>query len=252
MAIFEDLVPEPKRSKPTPFDLQCAKQLLSILVKHLHIAGPKSATTWSVSFRYLRKVDGFSEHSISSMLNWYEANIKNDYMPLIHSAKTFRAKYNQLEAAKARKEKSADSVAVVEPLAKAITERLLRRHWPKTTKEQLSKVVQLSINNQRVLTTTLRRAQWCLEDSPEPRMRPLLKLVEHVIPKLCSSAFIEQWMLGVNENIVNWTAWNGNLSSMAFDTTSTRFVGIARTITTLYCNDCSRWDRLALYMKDLE
>jgi len=58
--------------------------------------------SWSNDIRKLHTKDGVSKARIKQAMKWYSKNIGGEYVPVIHSGRSFRSKFLALEAAMER------------------------------------------------------------------------------------------------------------------------------------------------------
>ncbi len=209
MSIFSNL-PE-KRNKPSPWDINTAKHLLSILRKKRKLTGPISMTTWSKQIQLLRKHDGIDEKEIKHILEWLNIHLMDEYVPVIISAKSFRAKFVQLQLAR---ERALPTEAETSPLAKKIVERLSLLHWPKGSKQSLAQHVQTSINEVDTITRKIKLVLWATDETPSNRTT--LKIAKRIYTHLTSHQFVEMWWSSAHNSIKNWSDWSGELRSFGF------------------------------------
>lgn len=92
----------PDKNKPY-FPL--SKQLYDTVLNHNKNNLPKTRINeWADQIRKIHKIDKIAIVRIEKVLDWYEDNIGEPFVPLIFSGATLREKFIRLEAAKQRKE----------------------------------------------------------------------------------------------------------------------------------------------------
>lgn len=219
----------PPSPPPSRFDADCTEQLITALVHHRKIKGQVRRDRWRVHFRRLRQQDEIPKERIQTVLGWYCGHIGEEFVPLAYSADSFRSKFIRIE--QAMKREFGD--VTVSPTARKIVERLEQLSWPKGSKSQLPKVVQLSLEGYRSFRKSLRGNN---DDST------LSRFILRRLPS--SEVFVREWMEDVHRQVAGWADWNGRLNSFVVGPEQSglhlKCYGLAEE----YCGDSDRWNRL--------
>lgn len=227
----------PKLSKDDAENM--AKMLFEALAKKRKVLGQFTAQKkrwWAIALQKLASL-GIEHSRITKALKWYTTNIGRPYVPKAYSAKSFVLKFSRIEDAIRRDKDSID--LDVSPLAEQMTKHLRMKTWPKNSERQLAHTIQLSLDTHKKVKTLLREAQ-------DMDLPPKCKtLAAHIIKKMGYGAnFVEQWMMEVWDDIVDWKGWNGELLTMALNPSSKRFDRMGCGWTADYGLDLKWWTKL--------
>lgn len=146
VAIFDHLVEKPAPTKSYEDDYANATKLHTALVQANKNVRRWSVRSWALDFAKLREDVG--ELEITKVLLWYSGRIGNEYVPHAYSARSFRAKFDQIRDAMNRHAARNPDVSVTGK-AQEIVKMLARWRWPGKCKEELPAAVQLSLDNYR-------------------------------------------------------------------------------------------------------
>jgi hypothetical protein len=106
---------------------------------------------WTKHLQKLRIEDGIKKKRLKEVLNWYILHFGEKYVPQIYSAESFREKFLFVEDAKKRIEGEEPEQIEITPTAKKVVQRLNEYlTWPKGSDNQLSTIVQKSLDNYQV------------------------------------------------------------------------------------------------------
>jgi hypothetical protein len=115
-------------------------------------------------------------------------------------AKTFREKFDQIEAAMVRWRRDNPLVTVSDETT-SLLQHLSGLVWPKGVGDDVPLVVQQNLDAVRALVTRLRAVQGEAKG-----------YADHVVSQMVPvTGFVLQWMREVYERVVDWDEWSGNL-----------------------------------------
>lgn len=244
----------PKKGDPIQIDFEFAMRLREITKRKSTI--PYSRIGWSNQFRQLRQALNNDTQRIQKALDWYSKHIGKEYVPIIHSAQSFRMKFDSLEAAIARDLKDNPEVNISTD-AQWLADNLGRLGWPKGSKSQLALVAELSLQGytafqKKAKAFTTKASLNKLTHISKSRMERYLKILERVRTHMLGAKDFVNWWLDVVvlDSIKGWEGWNGNLKPYAFHLRHKAFMKEARGWTQEYCGDPELWDKLADELED--
>jgi hypothetical protein len=225
-------------------DVLHASILIEALKNNIVFQRPYSAKQWIDHFRKLRKVDGVSPDRIASVLQWYVKHINGEYVPQAHSAKSFRAKFAHIEAAK---NKISPSEATVSDAATQIIKTVSSWFWIKDVSKQLPYVVQTSLDQYSTFFDKRRRTVEAIAHGDLKLTQPQLRKFVGFNTKMdmllyTPKVFILEWFRMIHFRYADWPKWSGNLRPHAFSETSKHFEEMGRQWAYEYCGDGNRWD----------
>lgn len=228
-----------KTTKTTEDDRIRADALHGAIARKLRRRTGWSRNKWADEFRRLR--ESFTDSAeggtrIKNTLAWYIKNVGGEYVPVVACAKSFRTKFDRLEAAMLRHQRDQPGIEVSE-VAESIAKRQSRKNgWPKGSKDQLPHVVQMSLNN----------AEDFLKRLGGVKERRLREFAVKVKSKFAGGveSFVDRWMDKVHSQVANWDDWSGNLKPWAFSPTHKMFVSMGRGWSQEYSNGTKLWSLL--------
>lgn len=244
MPLFNEFIVLRGKHKPTDFDINIARSLLSIIRDKRRLTGPINMITWSKSIQLLRRVDKTPEKQIIQVLKWLEVHLKDEYTPLVLSAKMFRAKFGQLLLAM---ERSGPTLAEVSPRAIKVEQRLAGLHWPKGSKDKLAPYIQQTIDTTEHLARRLKLLTFAIDG---PEYNTVRKLATRIVETLRAHQFVEEWWRTVNRQVSNWEDWNGDLRSHTFKPDSNKVDKMCEEIAHRYCQDSQQWKKLKSLLQE--
>ena len=86
------------------YDEKAAKKLIDAVAGKLRLMRRAEVRVWSKDIKQFREKNGVSEADFDEILSWYIAHIGDQYIPMVHSAKSFCEKIDQIGLAKRRTE----------------------------------------------------------------------------------------------------------------------------------------------------
>lgn len=234
------LIATKPESKVSAFDYSCAKVLANAVSKHLRKTPNYKA--WSNEFRLLRNIH--AKTRIARVLDWYKDNAGKEYVPVAHSAKSFRAKFKAIESAMARN----PTTTSTEPTdqARAIQKELALR-WPdpQQKKDELQ-FIQTCLSNYGTILQNLRQVR-----DKDPRLVGLfLNNLRYSTP----TSVAKNWLLSVHDFAWKLSKQNSkplSINRYALSITSKRFNTAMTEYTLQYCADPERWTKLKEAMLNL-
>jgi hypothetical protein len=131
-------------------DQEFSQKLREIISSSKKVTIARSPKNWPSHFRLLRTRDGVSQKRIKRALKWYEENINNKFCPFCASAKSFRAKFLNIENAMGRDNSVPDpqNKVSVTPQAKNIVEFTGDLIYPSAEdKKDELQFIQVSLDN---------------------------------------------------------------------------------------------------------
>lgn len=227
MAVFfpELVKPKYKKGPPSKLDIMWSKKLRD----SIKIKKTVSIKSWGNQFMILREIEGLHPTRIDKVLNWYVLNIRKEFVPLALSAKCFRTKFEKIEQAMIR---DLGQRVEVGDEARSIGIKVMRKRWPKVTREQLLESIQISLDNFNSFKAKIVATRGD-------------RLATHVWAKLGTpSQFLENWYSDVYHSIKNWDAWNGELKRFNFRHDSKLLKLWGRKIAAKFTGSAGRWDQL--------
>lgn len=202
------------------------------------VISTSSVKTWAHQFYLLRKeAEPIEPGRVQRVLDWYCANLKEEYIPQGWCGKTFRAKFSQIEAAMFRRHDRDLDVPVVSDDAKSIVQRLLYVQWPKGADAKLPGAVQKSLDNLLSFREVVKRLCGTYDRSsqtPTHGMTPQQTYTYHVYVDLCRDYdnTIERHFKTIWKQVHKWEEWSGNMASRVWnprkDPVKSQLEGIAK------------------------
>lgn len=197
---------------------------------------------WADEFRRLR--ESFTDVAegdkrIKKTLAWYVSHIGGEYVPIAACAKSFRSKFERLEAAMNRDQRDNPDVKISET-AESIAKRQCRKNgWPKGSKDKIPAVAQISLDNLNRLVKRLAK----IAKGDKPRVSAFAK-------KIMSNfaggheGFVDRWLDKVHAQVANWSDWSGDLMPWAFSPKHKLFVSMGRGWSQDYSSGTKLWSIL--------
>lgn len=237
-AVQTQEVPPP--SKATEQDRKRACRLHDMLVKHRKLFSTPSIPKWADEFRRLREQLGAGQDRVDPLLDWYEQHLPDRYTPQAYSARTFRDKFAQLEAAAERCRCKASPCKPEAPppeLDKAgqrVLAELLELHWPKGSAAQVPHVVAASLAAYRDFLRRLKEAEL---------PRKLSDFRGYLLDTLSDPAtFVSGYLERECARYARWEDWSGTVQPLS--PTARRFVQLGYEFSQEWCGGPERWDEL--------
>lgn len=198
----------PTRPGQLPFDAVAALQLRKALVQNGKAINGWKRSSWTKEMELLRANLNDDQTRIESVLDWFCEHMSDQYTPVAASAKTFRTKFTQIEAAYIRWVKANPQITETEQ-GQFITDKLMSLQWPKITRQQLRGAVEVTLKSFKDLAHTLRT----VEDSK------LKGFVQYVLGTQLVSTYtlVVNWFTKVFGRIVHWDKWSGQILTVAWD-----------------------------------
>ena len=235
------------------FDEKCASFLHRKLSEKHQIKGKRpNLKKWTLEFQRLRTIDGIKKSQIKRALKWYCKNIRKEHVPLILSARSFRAKFPQLEMAMQITIEKGNQVILsevkVKDLAYDIDEECGYLRWPDKNKNQDSslkpvalKLIQACINEYENYQDLLSALVPKVSDYHN-------SVIDHIFGRDSIRSFVRKWMLGVHQTAWEWSGWKGNLDSYVFNFNSSRYKRYVEDVIHDFCIDSECWEILREYL----
>lgn len=179
-----------------------------------------SKSAWAREFATLRVAhDTFD---IDKLLSWYNTHIGEDYVPVAHSAKAFRLKFDAIVEAKKRADRDNPQVEITD-LGRQVGTSLRHLRWPKGTEADLLTAVQLTLDTYRAFLQRLGK----VASRPEhvrgkkgltrDRVRDLADYLSGVLSS--PATFTANWIKDVHQKAVYAKqahgSWKGSLVKSA-------------------------------------
>ena len=166
---------------------------------------------WISEFQTLLR--DYDTERVQDTLNWYAENYGKEYVPLASTARYFRMKYPQIEAARQRMEIQ----GTTDPTAIAFADSLkIRFEWPIEVRDRLDWLVAQSSASLIKFT----RAISSLNNVPESWMRFVVSVIHPNIHMLLVTWFED---VAYRLNYPYHQHYYGNINHLIFDFTSERF-----------------------------
>lgn len=229
--------------KSTQIDRQRADALHGAIVKK---GGRKigwSRHKWADEFRRLRESfsnSGEAAKRIDDVLKWYAENIGGEYIPLVACAKSFRTKFEKLEAGLKRHRRDRPDIVPSE-----VAERIAKTHiksngWPKGSREQLPAIVEISLQHCDDFLKRLRRIE---DKSKNERVRSFAKKIRSNFSG-GKEAFVTRWLDKIYTRLSGWSEWSGDLKPWVFTPRHKLFDSMARGWSQDYSGTPKLWNLL--------
>lgn len=197
---------------------------------------------WSDEFRRLREsftnvAEG--DTRIKKVLAWYCKNVGGEYVPIAACAKSFRSKFERLEAAMNRDLRDNPNIEIGEQ-AENIAKRQCRKNgWPKGSKDKIPAVAQMSLDNAGKLLKRLSKIA-----KGDNRVSVFAKKVMSNFAG-GHEAFVDRWLDKVHAQVANWSDWSGDLMPWAFSPKHKLFVSMGRGWSQDYSGGTKLWSLLS-------
>jgi hypothetical protein len=231
-----------------PADVSGSDRIAAYLLKNA-VAGagliqrPYSVRAWAKTIAAMRERDGLTAEAIEGVLLWYAIAIGKSRIPVVCSAKSLRAKWPMLLTAKRIWDEQHPNTKIT-PEATAIAKRLGRYGWPGGAGNQLTEVVQTSLDNYRAFAKRA-LALPAPPDWSEGDKRLMRWFLGYMKTRFTAAeSFIERYMGEVNRAVANWPGWSGNLRPMAWRPDNKIAARIGRGAAAAACHNPALWDRL--------
>lgn len=177
----------------------------------------KSRRNWSDQFQVLINQVGYP--TLLSVLEWYHENHPSKIKLTLKNGKEFKDRYNTV----LRLMENDSSRIIISPAASELAEKLSYLKWPKGSESQLPQAIQITLDNFDLFSSKL---ESYAKNHPNNNKARLVTRFAHYLvgipgrasPGMPSTLWItEQWFRRVQESVLNWSKWSGNLMSMGWD-----------------------------------
>lgn len=181
------------------------------------------------------------------VFEWYCNNLKRRDLPRCYSPQELSTRqkvWNWIED-KFEQHAPRQEDVIISADAKTLYGRLKGLNWPKGSKEQLLKLIQLSLDAYQVFRLRLHHYALSLKRGTNTRTRRPYEYVHYmnkILPQ--SMHYIEQWFRELNKQVQGWSNWQGDLFEHKWDVKHKRFLAYGRDITTRYGQPASSFDKL--------
>jgi hypothetical protein len=239
MVFFEGLKQsQTPKLKFTEVDATNAKQLYETLASKRCIMRKASIKQWANEFRLLAEY--VDQQRIHEVLDWYTANCRAQYVPEAFSAKSFRSKFPNIEAAMERSQPAKRHPITHQ--GKKLSDWLKQvRDWPGETEEDVDQCVEQSLHDYQEFLFKLTSTSWKDGLSGGGLNRHLHAMLP------APEEFVKQWMLEINQ-FIHSGKFKSTITKLGFRPDHPKFQKTGRTLTTNYCGDGSQWDKLIKLM----
>ena len=238
MAVFRQ---SSKQTKSTPFDLDMADKLHTLIVQVRKIFRQWNRSKWADTFRLLREEMDNGEARIKRVFDWYSVNAKAKNVPSISNAIDFRKRFDWLEDLA---DKSVGPYYPVGEEALAIAKRVYMKGWPGNIKEKVPVTIQVSLDRFKVLLLEYKEV---VDNTLQAGAYTIF--LKHLKTRLgAPENFVEQWMYMLHEKYARWKEWNGDLVGQAFHESHPLFHKMGKRWATAFGGDVQLWDQ---FIKDL-
>lgn len=214
--------------KAHPQDVALAQALHAHLSHARRTTGGTNLEKWADEFRLLRKYHNATHEAIAKAVEWLGAHLKDEFTPVVASAKGFRTKYPYIVATMERQQANAPTAIEITDKDRKIEQRVALL-WPKGTKveEYLPMIA-----HSRAAAATL-YARWYAKSKSHPRYAKHYGWLLAMLGD--AGAFTESWVVWVWRVAHKWPHWKGNLLKWRFRPTHKRFQEMALGWLTEYC-----------------
>jgi len=200
--------PETKREQTTSTEwaTEVARQLAEALIKARRTTKRPHIPTWTKTLSKLESVD--TPEKIQKVAEWFIANIKEKYTPLVFSAESFRDKFIQLEAAYTRARG-----ATAGPASPEVREALSRQgfRWSPDDTPLVVPFAQESLDAYQEFSARL--AAFVPNPKKATHRAAVHMRAFHPSPR----AFLAEWIRTVHRVSISWDGWTpGRLSFWAW------------------------------------
>lgn len=219
-------------------DLNYAIALRCTLRRHGKVQRPVSAKAWARSMSKLRTVDALSQETIEDVFLWYLDHFGERRVPWAFSAKSFRAKFYNIQMAMKIHQERNPTVVITET-ARQAAKRLGRRYWAKGSGGQLPLACQRSLEALDRFNAKLKA--YVATGGSDPKVHSLARFIT---PKMTNMLFIDNWFHRIHELVNGWEAWSGDLNPFIFSPENKQFRSLGHSWCRLYGMDAKVWDKL--------
>lgn len=251
-----------EKKTATKFDEKIAQKLFAALKKINPNAKIRYSKIWPEQIAALQN-SGIAKARISAALEFYLANHRKPFVPLIFSASGFRKKFLQIEAAAAR---TPPEKIIVSQTARDILRHCGNPVWPdKKTTASAPEFVQISLDRYLQFLKTLENIWMCaratakLADREQTAKTGYVKsniwewanLLQYVLNTAPDSAeFIADWVRRICAVANAAPEWDGNLTRYAWGP-HTRSWGVRmRATCRTYNGEPGAWDKIQKLIAD--
>lgn len=188
-----------------------ANRLNDVIVKKCKVVRGWNRASWTDEFRRLQQSVGGDHVRIDAVLSWWCDHVKDQYVPVVRSAASFRDKFLQLEEAMRRAGQGAKSSGRKATASeRKVIDRVLQLGWP-LGRDEIPAAFLESVDNLTAFRTELKKL--CDVDHHDQRRRQYLynRLTPSRIEPVLAA--VESWFHEVYHRVVwDGSSWNGDLT----------------------------------------
>jgi hypothetical protein len=191
-----------------------AKRLRAYAMKVDHAAN-SPAHRWELFINKVLKLVDQDASRLESVLSWLEKNPRHPKRPKLYFPSSFRACFLWIE--ELIKKSSATDV-VISPEAQRLARDLIKSlNWPKGTREELPRCIELSIVNHRALRKQIVQLRANPPGASAARKEEHRRLFDLAAKLLgTEEVFLERWWIDIHEQISEWDGFSGHLKGFVF------------------------------------
>jgi hypothetical protein len=241
--ITSNKVTKRKGNPLVSFGILCARILKKAIHANTRVVATFQIKRQAKEFESMLKVLN-DEDRILNVLEWYCAHMKDREklrLPSIVSPKQFRKQFVWIEERYVKLKHQEEKIKITEQ-AERIADRLSMKSWPKGCKDQLPRVVQVSLNEYNKFMDRLQGYNF------DDKMQPCVDYLVNKLPN--ATHYIQQWFEEVNEGLHRLNGkWGGDLHSFRFTPQHKKFENYGRGLVDHYSGGGSyKWQ---LIMEEL-
>jgi len=224
--------------------LQMASRLRECIVKNTGKTVGYNRKLWSQEFAKLET--RHSRQVIEAVIQWYSHNMTNKYVPVCHSAKSFRTKFDRLLQAKDRildKKELPLSAETMKILSKVLTHK-----WPDNAKSQLPTIIEQSVRNYK----PWREFILDMHTNTKYESTRFVSALKSVFGPTID--YLIRWFTSEYQSLTNSSRkvkWDGVFKpNHIFSMDHPAVVSIGQSVSMSFSQNCKHWnDFYSLYMK---
>ena len=200
-------------------DIDNAENLLSTICRVGHLTRVPGKKSWTRDMVLLLGDLGGDSIRLKRVLDWYSSHAGCKFTPHVHSAKSFREKFLQIESVKKHKQDQTTEIKISKQ-ARLIAHKLQTyHHWPKGFTTKLPEAAQISLDNWDYFKSRLN--QICQTNKKCKSFSRYL--FEEILISGNSCSFVQNWLEEAFNRVCDWDEWSGSVLSVVFSVKSKQF-----------------------------
>lgn len=236
MAFFHENAPH------DPWASECARRLRETLGKKKRMQAKFNGKSWMNEFACLKREHG--EQKVDSVLSWYLEHVGEEFTPAAFSARVFRQKFLQIQAAMSRQDDGGKEI--IEERYKVKADALLNDYnFPPEIACRMPFLVQHTAKNWWTFTQKMRV-------SPLLPSKRESEFVERIL-WFHAPVFVDNWFIFLHRKFGRLSTYTGLTDSLIFKPNSQWFRdSFWRAWAMEWCGDCRVFDKLLHFLSNMK